>query len=401
MGLFSSSTARFGRKGQIDYAMANETLNKMAVVEARRRPGCRVVSFNWGPWDGGMVTPRLAKVFAAEGIGLIPLADGARYAVRELAAPPGGPAEIVVLGRTAGSIPDDRRDEPGGVQDGGAQVAFRRRIDVDAMSVLRSHVINGRAVVPMALIVEWLAHGAMHDNPGMFFAGFEDLRIFKGIILDPEAAYEVEVSAGAAVMANGEEVVGVELRGGATLHARAKILLTARYESAEPAVPPVGLRPYPQSADEIYAGERLFHGADLQGIEAVEGCGEEGIIGRAKAAPHPAVWIDHPLRSAWLADPLALDSAFQLAILWCQERRGAGSLPTSAARYRQFRRAFPSSGTTIVLRFSRVADHAATADIEFLDAAGDLVARMEGYECVIDPSLTDAFARNQLVPQGR
>jgi hypothetical protein len=318
--------------------------------------------------------------------------------------------EVVVIGRGVAISAADGRDQPGRSLDapshgergepGRSQVAFRRRIDVDSMPVLRSHVINGRAVVPMALIVEWLAHGAMHDNPGMFFAGFDDLRIFKGIILDPQAEYAVEVSAGAAVTENGEEVVDVELRGGTTLHARARIRLTSRYGSAEPGTPPAGLRPYPQSAAEVYCGERLFHGPDLHGIEAVEGCGEEGIIGRAKSAPHPAVWIDQPLRSAWLADPLSLDSAFQLAILWCQERRGAGSLPTSAARYRQFRRAFPSPGTTIVLRFSRVADHAATADIEFLDSAGDLVARMEGYECVIDPSLADAFARNQLVAQG-
>jgi acyl transferase domain-containing protein len=402
MGIFSSSTARFGRKGQVDYAMANETLNKMALAQAHQRPSCRVVSFNWGPWDGGMVTPQLKRLFAAEGVGVIGLAEGAEFAVRELSAPAGGPVEIVVLGKlheqksAPPSTPMSRRDDVGG-----AQLAFRRQIDVDAMPVLRSHVINGRAVVPMALIIEWLAHGAMHDNPGLLFSGFDDLRIFKGIILDPDATYAIEVSAGAAVADNDCEIVPVELRGGKTLHARANIRLTARHISAEPGSPPGGLRPYPQSADEIYAGDRLFHGPDLHGIEAVEGCGEAGIIGRAKAAPHPAVWIDQPLRSAWLADPLALDAAFQLAILWCQERRGAGSLPTSAARYRQFRRAFPSSGTKIVLRLARVADHAATADIDFLDSAGDLVARMEGYECVIDPSLTDAFARNQLVPQGR
>jgi hypothetical protein len=253
----------------------------------------------------------------------------------------------------------------------------------------------------MALIIEWLAHGAVHDNPGLLLAGFDDLRIFKGVILDPDATLAIEVWAGPAATDGDEESVSVELRNGATLHARARVRLAARHAKASPGPAPAGLRPYPQVSDDIYLGERLFHGPDLQGIEAVEGCGEAGIIGRAKAAPHPAVWIDNPLRSAWLADPLALDAAFQLAILWCQERRGAGSLPTSAAKYRQFRRAFPSSGTKIVLRVTRANDHAATADIEFLDATGELVARMEGYECVIDPSLSDAFARNQLVPQGR
>ena len=98
IALFSSSTGRFGRTGQVDYAMANEVLNKTAQQEARRRPDCRVVSFNWGPWAGGMVNPSLEKVFKAEGLSLIPLKAGADYLVRELGRPGRGPVEVVVLG---------------------------------------------------------------------------------------------------------------------------------------------------------------------------------------------------------------------------------------------------------------------------------------------------------------
>ena len=61
LALYSSSTARFGRTGQCDYAMANEVLNKTARLLERRLPDCRVASFNWGPWDGGMVNDGLAK----------------------------------------------------------------------------------------------------------------------------------------------------------------------------------------------------------------------------------------------------------------------------------------------------------------------------------------------------
>ena len=71
LALFSSSTARFGRRGQVDYAVANEVLNKRARQEALRRPGCRVVALGWGPWDGGMVTPGLRRLFQAEGVELI------------------------------------------------------------------------------------------------------------------------------------------------------------------------------------------------------------------------------------------------------------------------------------------------------------------------------------------
>ena len=103
MSLFSSSTGRFGRKGQIDYAAANEVLNKVAHQQARARPQCRVLSLNWGPWDGGMVTPRIRRVFEDEGIGLIPVEAGARHLVRELATPIDGPVEVVITARAPAS----------------------------------------------------------------------------------------------------------------------------------------------------------------------------------------------------------------------------------------------------------------------------------------------------------
>ncbi|MEA3232094.1 MAG: SDR family NAD(P)-dependent oxidoreductase, partial [Thermodesulfobacteriota bacterium] len=70
--LFSSVSARFGNGGQVDYTMANEVLNKIAQTESIGRPDCKVTSINWGPWEGGMVTPALQRVFEQRGIGLIP-----------------------------------------------------------------------------------------------------------------------------------------------------------------------------------------------------------------------------------------------------------------------------------------------------------------------------------------
>jgi hypothetical protein len=46
-------------------------------------PG-RVVAINWGPWDAGMISDELRRLYAARGISLIPLAEGARMFVDEL-----------------------------------------------------------------------------------------------------------------------------------------------------------------------------------------------------------------------------------------------------------------------------------------------------------------------------
>jgi acyl transferase domain-containing protein/NAD(P)-dependent dehydrogenase (short-subunit alcohol dehydrogenase family) len=100
--LFSSFSGRFGRLGQVDYSMANEVLNKTAQKLRVLRPACRILSFNWGPWDGGMVTSSLRNVFLAEGIGLIPLKDGAMQPVIEFSHPEENDVEISIIGAIEG-----------------------------------------------------------------------------------------------------------------------------------------------------------------------------------------------------------------------------------------------------------------------------------------------------------
>jgi NAD(P)-dependent dehydrogenase (short-subunit alcohol dehydrogenase family) len=96
---FSSSTARFGRKGQSDYAAGNEVLNKTAWELSLLHPKARVLAVNWGPWAGGMVSESLAGQFDAEGVGLIGLKEGVETFVRLIRSPVGDPAEVVVLGQ--------------------------------------------------------------------------------------------------------------------------------------------------------------------------------------------------------------------------------------------------------------------------------------------------------------
>jgi hypothetical protein len=134
----------------------------------------------------------------------------------------------------------------------------------------------------------------------------------------------------------------------------------------------------------------------MQGIERVEGCGERGIVGRVRTSPLPSKWLDRPLRSRWLTDPLAIDCAFQLVVLWTRDRLGANSLPTAIGRYRQFRPEFDPAGVRVVAEIRQATDARAVADIEFVDGRGELVARLESYECVVDASLSQAFRRNQL-----
>lgn len=105
---FSSVAARTGNAGQVDYAMANEVLNKTAQyysqLQKHTRPKrlCRFLSINWGPWEGGMVSSSLKAAFVKRGIELIPLKLGAQSFVEELFFPTKNSSESseveVVLG---------------------------------------------------------------------------------------------------------------------------------------------------------------------------------------------------------------------------------------------------------------------------------------------------------------
>ena len=85
-----------------------------------------------------------------------------------------------------------------------------------------------------------------------------------------------------------------------------------------------------------------------------------------------------------------------MMVVWSQELHGAPSLPCHMARYRQYQRSFPASGVRVVVRVTRDSDLHALADIDYLDERGQVLARLEGYECVIDPALRRAFRRQPL-----
>lgn len=94
---FSSVSGRFGNAGQVDYSAANELLNKLACRLASRWPG-QVVSLGWGPWDGGMISDELRKLYAAAGVQLVPFDEGIQSFLSELRLGKSHNPEIILSG---------------------------------------------------------------------------------------------------------------------------------------------------------------------------------------------------------------------------------------------------------------------------------------------------------------
>ncbi|CAB1071243.1 omega-3 polyunsaturated fatty acid synthase subunit, PfaA [Olavius algarvensis Delta 1 endosymbiont] len=402
--LFSSVAARLGNKGQVDYAIANEVLNKVALNESATRANCRVIAINWGPWDGGMVTAPLKREFERNGIHLIPVDYGADCMLDEMKAPGDSPVEIVIgaelpkadlPSRTAPKRPELVKAVPAAKKQQLA-LSFERQIDLEHYPILQSHIIDGKPVVPLALMTEWLAHGALHENPGLLLHGLDDMRVMKGIRMEHDQKH-IRLLTGKLQKHGGHYEVAVELRDGKPsgsdmVHAAARAVLSdSLAEGPDYHFPKTMVaKAYTKKIKEVY-DQILFHGMQLHGIRKIVSCSARGMVAHIAAAPAPSEWMSSPLRNQWIADPLVLDCAFQMATVWCFEEKGAVSLPSYGSSYRQYCAQFPADGVTVVLEIKDVTSRRMRGDFTFLDAEGAIVARLNGYEAIMDASLFRAF----------
>ncbi|MEB3283962.1 MAG: SDR family NAD(P)-dependent oxidoreductase, partial [Candidatus Sericytochromatia bacterium] len=413
--LFSSVTARVGRVGQSDYAMANEVLNKFARRIASTRLETRVVSVGWGPWDGGMVTPALKEIFASEGVGVVPLEAGAAWLAAELGRERHPVPEVVVTGPPVGDVvAPGLSDSAGGTEDSvSASIAHHlesrfktiveRELAVASHPFLADHVLSGKAVLPVAVMLEWLAAAARASQPQLSFAGFDEFILLKGVVLEGERyGLRFDVGPLESDPQGGGFQVGIRLFGDGRERPLAQATALLR-ESALP-VPhshwSTGWRggaeawPYFRGLDEAYRNV-LFHGPEFHALLAVEALGPEGVLGRVKASPRPQLWMQNPVTDAWLTEPLAIDAMFQLLILWSVETLGAPCLPCRVAHFRQYR-PFVSSAYTVAVHVTARRVGTLLADAAFIDAAGELVAEFRGAECTFNAGLVEAFKRNTL-----
>jgi hypothetical protein len=355
--------------------MANEVLNKVAQAEAARRgAGCLVRSIGWGPWDGGMVTPALRAHFLAQGIGLIPPADGAAAFVRELSGPAAREAVEVVIGagRLDLSVSGDRP-------------AHRAAILVsgDRYPLLRDHVVKGRAVVPLALVAEWLLAGAALGRPEVPGWTLREIQVAKPVLLDATAReprrLELQVHLTAGPDALALRVIDP---------ADGKIHYTAVAAPAAAAPAPLAAladaQPFGFARESVY-GEKLFHGPALQAVRALGAASANGAEFTLENLP-----LSGP--APWRLGPALADGAAQAAVLWAQQTQGFSTLPLRLGELAVQRPA--ESGESIQCRVHgrRKAGGAVTADVDCLDTQGRLVASVRGLELFQVDSYWDAVA---------
>ena len=372
--LFSSVSARCGNNGQADYAMANEVLNKVARSVAAQRPGLFVKSLGWGPWEGGMVDATLKAHFASLGVPLIPLAEGGAMLADELHGAQPDDVELVL-----GGAPSAEALLFAGTE--GRTLTMDLHLDRESHPYLAGHEIAGAVVVPVVFVLDWLSRLARAFAPDLQVGAVRALKVLRGVRLTGFdgagdrlrlRCQRVEDAAGV--------VLAVEL---SDLDGRPMYRAEVEMGHASPTLgggsPEVQLDAW--GGHPVYDGEVLFHGAEFQVIERMDGISQAGASAQIRGL-RASGWKP----DGWHLDVAALDGALQLALLWGKQVLGDGSLPTGIAEVRFGASSVPQGPIQCVVVGRESSRSRALSDIVLLDEAGVRFAELRGVETHLRPA---------------
>lgn len=373
IALFSSVAARYGNIGQGDYAMANEVLNKIAQHEQQQRgKNCLVKSFNWGPWEGGMVTPQLKTLFEQRGITLLPVEQGTRAFVDELGEDRPQTVEVVYGGPLQSSVAQP--------------TTLTKKFSVTPQShpFLTSHVIEGVPVLPACLVLEWFMQTVSEAYPAAMITSCCDFKVLRGIRMTDFATVRQDF---VVHCENKHSQLYLKLQHtNGTLHYAATMTLETHDNKKTNLVrnpSAAHQQSWPWQLTEIYNPAHLFHGPDFQAITALDtisGLGGKGeLIGILQKN-----WPN----ARWQIDVLALDGALQLLRLWGLYQIGQSSLPTAIAEFHCYDKQLPTQPLQCFFKSTIKGKYRTLSDVVLLKKDGQLYAELLGVEMCVVPEKT-------------
>ncbi len=388
--LFSSVAGFYGNAGQTDYALANEILNKAAHRFKRQHPEAQVLAVDWGPWDGGMVTPAFKEALAARGIDVIPIDAGTALLADELGSA-GDAVQIVVGSPLPRPAPDPAPEL--------REYRIRRKLALEANPFLLDHVIGGQAVLPTVCAVGWIANACEQLYPGYTFFRADDYRALKGIVFDDSLAdeYVLDIKEIAkdpeAILFEG--VIRSEVAPGKPRY-HYSVRITLRREPPEPpTLDAVDLREGRAIAGtDLYTGTTLFHGPAFRGIDRVLDHDAHSLTMRC-VLPEvpPETQGQFPVQHF---NPFLTDVHLQSLLVWAKQNYGYGGLPLRIRMGELYRPVRFGEETFATLRVRSSSAHSLVADVVAFDAGGRLYSRVEGAEITLSERLNGLFEENRL-----
>ncbi|WP_345869202.1 SDR family NAD(P)-dependent oxidoreductase [Shewanella algae] len=383
LALFSSAAGFYGNTGQSDYAMANEILNKTAHRLHHELPTTRVISFNWGPWDGGMVNAALKQMFESRGVYVIPREAGAKLF-----------AEAILARSEPQLLIGSSMQGPGGKQgmnhtdapeaQAGPQT-LSRSIKRQELALLKDHCIGGNPVWPTVCALQWMLQSAQSLFGGDWRA--VDYKLLKGVVFDSD---EKRLQLSLALGADGE------LQASISCDERPQYQATLLPLIQQPLMPQQASQPLPhvsmteigegepqvRQGSEFYHSGALFHGPQLQAITEVLQFDDQGLSCQYRL-PDAASSEDRAL--------IQQDALLQAMLIWARLKYDAASLPSSLAALWQ-NALLPENDTGLIrLQVTKHSSRQLSADLALFNAEGQLQTGLENAKVTISKGLNAAF----------
>ena len=387
--LFSSAAGFYGNIGQSDYAISNEILNKFAHQFKHENRNCQVTSFNWGPWESGMVTPELKQVFAERGIEVIPVEVGTRIFVNQLIKGNSETVQILVgseLVNPSVFLESDLKS-----------YQIKRKLTLEANPFLQDHVIGNHPVLPAIFAVVWLANSAEELYPGYSFVSCENYQVLKGIVFDATLADEYILDV--------KEIQKIEQQ---EIELSAKIWSKTKegkyryhYQGNLKLLKQIPNSPIYENFDKHqdnqliklspYQDGTLFHTGNFQGVKRIINITSKKITMECVVTKvEENYWGQFPFQSF---NPLAADIPFQCMLIWVRRFYQAGSLPTKCQKVEHFQNIpFNSEKTLYVsMEVQSSSETKLVANIISHDEEGNIYSRVFGSEVTISKQLNHLF----------
>ncbi|MCP4933062.1 MAG: SDR family oxidoreductase [bacterium] len=370
---FSSLAARVGNPGQLNYNVANETLNKVCIALKAQQPDCIVKSIVWGAWDRGMVTPALKRHFTEFGVELIdPQAGGSAF-VSELCTGPSSAVEVILTG------------------DPGKRFSFHKTRTTRQASVwfqeenfplLNDHVVHQVPVAAMFFIME-LAARFVQSNTNNTIRAIRDVKVYKGIQLphfNKQGAW-INVTASSTA----KNIEQVEFR-----DEENRVNYRFTVETGPLMKPPAftenpesfGCEDWDWNIDRIYTDRLvLFHTGVFKMVKELGRIDKSGFSHRLFPGK---LTSDSPRQ--WCTDALVTDGAAQGTVLWTWWKNQLHTLPTGIKKLHIYQAGLPAQPISCYTRVVKdIPHHKCWFDVWLVDKNGQLVAKMEDLELIYIP----------------
>ncbi|HEY5792841.1 MAG TPA: SDR family NAD(P)-dependent oxidoreductase, partial [Chthoniobacterales bacterium] len=361
LALFASVAGRTGNRGQCDYAAANELVNRFGWWFRAHWPHVRVSSINWGPWESGMASAEVNRQFRERGVIPIPPKQGREFFRREIFCCPPGEEEIVAgifLKPVSAARPPAWPLLPTAtIRHEEDQVTAEWQLSVGDVPALDDHRIDGKAIVPWACALEFMAQTVQSTWPDWHVIEALNHQQLRGITVEEDGRFPLRVTAkareedGALLVSAMAFEIGSPPR--PCYRSEFRLLREPPDAPFAPSVPkcaPASVTP------RVFYTEYAFHGPGFRLLELIDGLDASGL----DAAIRPTgIWRDAP----WVFHPGLMDMALQAGSFWAQWQLRSFGLPTKAVRIVRYGpHRFGTGGLRLAARVTETTNQTITFD---------------------------------------